>query len=134
GEGVAVASRQSVDGDAEAGEAALGAALGAPGLVVVLDPPGGWGGEIARRMLARLSGSRLVLNDRLRELLERDCARRDQAMPRRLDRLALLPRGAGLLCAADGAPGGQIETPGGAGVALPPGPAAPAPLGGQPPL
>jgi len=118
-EGVPVASRQIVDEDAEAVEAALGAALGAPGLVVVLDPPGGSGGEIARRMLARLSGSRLVLNDRLRELLERDCARRDQAMPRRLDRLALLPRGAELVCAADGAPGWTMETAGVVVVVLP---------------
>ena len=42
------------------------------GLVVVLAAPGGSGGEVVRRVLARLTGARLVLNDRLLALLEDD--------------------------------------------------------------
>jgi nicotinamide-nucleotide amidase len=109
-EGAPVASRQVVDEDEAALEPALAAALAAPGLVVVLDAPGGSGGEIVRRVLARLTGARLVLNDKLLSLLEEDFARRGQAMPRRLDRLALLPQGAELWPAPAGAPGWTLET------------------------
>jgi PncC family amidohydrolase len=104
GEGMPVASRQVVDEDEGALELALGAALGARGLVVVLASQGGSGGEIVRRALARLTGARLVLNPKLRALLEDDFARRGQAMPHRLDRLALLPQGALLLPAPSGEP------------------------------
>src|SRR5947207_13812495 len=69
-DGVAVASRQVVDEDGAVLEAALSTALTAPGLVVVLDPPGGSGGEIVRRTLARLVNARLVLNDKVLALLE----------------------------------------------------------------
>jgi nicotinamide-nucleotide amidase len=109
-EGVRVASRQVVDEAEAALEPALAAALAAPGLVVVLDAPGGSGGEIVRRALARITGARLVLNDKLLAILEEDFARRGQAMPRRLDRLALLPQGAELWPAPGGAPGFTLET------------------------
>jgi nicotinamide-nucleotide amidase len=104
-DGIPVASREVVDEDEPAVERALAAAVAQPGLVVVLDPPGGSGGEIVRRVLARVAGSRLVLNDKLLALLEEDFGRRGQAMPRRLDRLALLPQAAEVWPGAGGVPG-----------------------------
>ena len=109
-DGVPVASRAVVDEDEAALEAALGPALDGGGVVVVLAPPGGSGGDIVRRVLARLAGVRLVLSERLLDLLEADFARRGRALPRRLERLALLPQGAQLWTAP----------PGGGGVAAPP--------------
>src|SRR5260370_19545436 len=94
-DGVPVASRQIVDEDETAVEEALRSAVEAASLVVVLAHPGGSSGEVVRRALSRLTGARLVLNDKLLALLEEDFARRGQAMPRRLDRPALLPPGAG---------------------------------------
>ena len=93
-EGVPVASRQVVDEDETAVEGALRSAVEAASLVVVLAQPGGSGGEVVRRALSRLCGARLVLHDKLLAALEEEFARRGQAMPRRLDRLALLPQGA----------------------------------------
>jgi nicotinamide-nucleotide amidase len=118
-EGLPVASRQVVDEEEPALDRALGAALGEPGLVVVLDAPGGSGGEITRRVLARLTGTRLVLNDKLLALLEEDHARRGQAMPRRLDRLALLPQGAEVWPAPAGPPGWAMGTRDGLVAVLP---------------
>ena len=118
-EGMPVTSRQIVDEDAAGLEAALTAALATPGLVVVLDAPGGSAGEIVRRVLARLTGTRLVLNDKMLALLEDDFSRRGQAMPRRLDRLGLLPQGAVLWPAPTGPPGFMLETPVAAVVVLP---------------
>jgi nicotinamide-nucleotide amidase len=108
-EGVPVASRQVVDEEDTAVEEALRGALEAASLVVVLAPPGGSGGEVVRRALSRLTGARLVLNDKLLASLEEEFARRGQAMPRRLDRLALLPQGA-LLWPATGEPAWVLET------------------------
>src|SRR5260370_29580298 len=82
------------EGDEAAVEEGLGSAVGAASLVVVLAYPGGSSGEVVRRALSRLTGARLVLNDKLLAMLEEDFAGRGQAMPRRLDRLALLPHGA----------------------------------------
>jgi nicotinamide-nucleotide amidase len=93
-EGIPVSTRAVVDEDEGALEAALGPALDQPGLVVVLAPPGGSAGDIVRRVLARLAGVRLVLSERMLRLLEEDHARRGRALPRRLERLALLPQGA----------------------------------------
>ncbi|MGH7415052.1 MAG: molybdopterin-binding protein, partial [Candidatus Rokuibacteriota bacterium] len=107
-EGVPVASRQVVDEDETAVEEALRGAVEAASLVVVLAQPGGSSGEVVRRALSRLSGARLVLNDKLLALLEEDFAGRGQAMPRRLDRLALLPQGA-LLWPAAGEPAWVLE-------------------------
>jgi PncC family amidohydrolase len=110
-DGVPVASRAVVDEDEAALEGALGPALDGGGVIVVLAPPGGSAGDIVRRVLARLAGVRLVLSDRLLELLEADFARRGRALPRRLERLALLPQGAQLWTAPSS--GGVASTPAG---------------------
>jgi nicotinamide-nucleotide amidase len=107
-EGVPVASRQIVDDDEAAVEEALRGAVEAASLVVVLAQPGGSSGEVVRRALSRISGARLALNDKLLALLEEDFARRGQAMPRRLDRLALVPQGA-ILWPAAGEPAWILE-------------------------
>ena len=129
-EGLPVASREVVDEDEWALGASLEAGLVPGALVVILDPPGGSGGEIVRRVLARLAGARLVLNDRLLALLQEEAGRRGQAMPRRLDRLGLLPQGAILL--RPGAPGWMLELRGAVAVVLPlGGESLPALVGGE---
>ncbi|HET8533837.1 MAG TPA: nicotinamide-nucleotide amidohydrolase family protein, partial [Methylomirabilota bacterium] len=119
-DGVPVASRQVVDEEETAVEEALRGALEAASLVVVLTHPAGSGGEVVRRALSRLTGSRLVLNDKLLALLEEDFARRGQAMPRRLDRLALLPQGA-VLWPGAGEPAWVLESKRAAVAVLPAG-------------
>jgi nicotinamide-nucleotide amidase len=118
-DGVHVASRQVVDETEASLDAALHPALEAGGLVVVLAPPGGSSGDIVRRTVARLSGTRLILNERLLVLMEEDFARRGRAMPRRLDRLALLPQSAQLWPAAAGEPGWMLEVRQGVMAVLP---------------
>ncbi|HET7875636.1 MAG TPA: nicotinamide-nucleotide amidohydrolase family protein [Methylomirabilota bacterium] len=108
-QGLPVGSRQVVDEDDAALEPALRAALETPGVIVLLAPPGGSAGDLVRRALSRLAGARLVLNPKLLSLLEADFARRGQAMPRRRDRLALLPQGALLWAAPEGEPGWALE-------------------------
>jgi nicotinamide-nucleotide amidase len=95
-EGVPVVARVVVDEDEAALESVLAPAVEQGGLVVVLAPPGGSAGDVVRRVLARLAGVRLVLSERLLRLLEEDHARRGRALPRRVERLALLPQGAQL--------------------------------------
>jgi len=99
-EGVLVISRQVVDPSEGALEPALRGALETRGLTIVLSKPGGSAGELVPRVVGRLTGARLVLNERRLALIEASFSQRGQAMPRRLDRLALLPRGAELLAAA----------------------------------
>ena len=89
GEGRAVASRQVVDEDEAALERALEAAMVPGALVVILASPGGSGGDIVRRTLARAAGTRLVLNETLLARIEQEFARRELSMPHRLDRLGL---------------------------------------------
>jgi molybdopterin-biosynthesis enzyme MoeA-like protein len=108
-DGVPVASRQLVDEEEAAVEEALRGAREAASLVVVLAHPGGSSGEVVRRALSRLTGARLTLNDKLLAALEEDHARRGQAMPRRLDRLALVPQGA-VLWPAAGEPAWMLES------------------------
>lgn len=104
-EGIPVAARMVVDEDEAALEAVLAPAVDQPGLVVVLAPPGGSGGDVVRRVLARLAGVRLVLSERMLRFLEEDHARRGRALPRRLERLALLPQGAQIwMTPGEGAP------------------------------
>jgi len=117
-EGLPVLSREVVDEDEAALEVALGAA-GRADLVVVLAAPGGSAGEIVRRVVARTAGARLILHERLLDLMQEEFAERGQAMPRRVDRLALLPQGAELWPAPAGEPGWAIETPHGLTVVLP---------------
>lgn len=108
-DGVPVASRQLVDEEEAVVEEALRGAREAASLVVVLAHPGGSSGEVVRRALSRLTGARLALHDKLLAALEEDHARRGQAMPRRLDRLALLPQGA-VLWPTPGEPAWLLES------------------------
>ena len=115
--GVLVVSRQVVDASEAALEPALRGVLEARGLVVVLAKPGGSEGELVPRVVGRLTGARLVLNERRLASIEASFTRRGQAMPRRLDRLALLPRGAELL--GDDAQGWSLAGKHGALLVLP---------------
>jgi nicotinamide-nucleotide amidase len=119
GEGRAVASRQVVDEDEAALDRALEAAMVPGALVVILASPGGSGGDIVRRTLARAAGTRLVLNETLLARIEEEFARRELSMPHRLDRLALLPQGAVLLPARAGQPGWMLEARGAVVAVLP---------------
>jgi nicotinamide-nucleotide amidase len=119
-EGFPVASRQLVDEDDTALEAALRHAVPAYALVVVLASAGGAAGEIVRRTLARVTGTRLVLSERLLHALEDAFRQRERAMPRRTERQALLPQGATLWTVPSGEPGFLLEAAGTAIVVLPP--------------
>ena len=109
-EGIPIASRQIVDEEESSLEAALSWGVEAHGLTVILSPASGSSGEVVRRVVARVTGTRLVLNERLLAALESAHASRGQAMPRRLDRLALLPQGATLWSMEDGQTGWLLET------------------------
>lgn len=117
--GLPVASRQVVDEDESAVEAALRGGVQGYGLIVILGSGGGSGGEVIRRVLARVTGSRLILNERLLAALEAIHARRERPMPRREERLALLPQGAALWSVEGGEPGWLLETERSAFVVLP---------------
>lgn len=109
-QGFPVASRQVVDEEESAVEAALRWGVEAHGLVVILSGAGGSSGEVVRRVLSRVTGTRLVLNDRLMAALKEFYAGCDRPMPRRADRLALLPQGATVWTVQDGEPGWCLET------------------------
>lgn len=119
-EGTLVASRQVVDPSEAAIEPALRGPIEGGGLTVVLTEPGGSAGELVPRVVARLTGARLVLNEQRLALLKASFAQRGQAMPRRLDRLGLLPKGAELLSSApDGWDGWSLAGKSGVVVVLP---------------
>jgi nicotinamide-nucleotide amidase len=119
--GVGVESRTLVDED----EAALERALTpATTLTVILAGPGGSTGDVVRRVLARATGTRLALNDRMLAALEAQHRRRDRPLPRRDERLALLPQGA--VVWTDGEPAWSLETDVAAWVVLPRGGLGPA--------
>jgi nicotinamide-nucleotide amidase len=120
--GVPVTARVFVDEDEPALEAAL-AAEG--GLTVIVAGPGGSAGDVVRRVLARVTGARLALNDRMLEAIEDAYRRVDRAMPRRAERLALLPQGATLWLADGAEPAWALETARGAFAVLPRGAADP---------
>jgi len=104
--GVAVVSRVFVEDD----EGALERALGADEvLTVVLAGGGGSAGDIVRRVLARVAGARLVLNERLLTTLQERYRRLDRPLPRRAERLALLPQGATVWVTADADAGWAME-------------------------
>src|SRR6185295_4121800 len=112
--GVSVESRTLVDED----EAALERALTpATTLTVILAGPGGSTGDVVRRVLARATGTRLALNDRMLAALEAQHRRRDRPLPRRDERLALLPQGA--VVWTDGEPAWALESDAAAWVVLP---------------
>lgn len=117
--GVPVASRQVVDEDELAVEAALRSGVGAYRLIVILTGAGGSGGEAVRRVLARVTGARLILNERLLGALEAVHARRARPVPRRDERLALLPQGATLWLVEGEEPGWLLEAEGSAVAVLP---------------
>ena len=98
--GIVVASRQVVDESEAALISALRGLLEREGIVVILAQPGGSSGELVPRAVSRLTGRRLVLHERRLRQLESTFNRRGQALPHRLERLALLPQGAELLPAA----------------------------------
>jgi nicotinamide-nucleotide amidase len=112
--GVGLESRTLVDDD----EAALERALTpATTLTVILAGPGGSTGDVVRRVLARATGTRLVLNDRMLAALEEQHRRRDRPLPRRDERLALLPQGA--VVWPDGDPAWVLESEAGGWAVLP---------------
>ena len=107
--GVAVSGRFAVDDDEAALEQAL--ALGTQ-VTVVVAGSGSSAGDVVRRTLARMVGARLVLNERMLEALTAQYRRRDRPLPRRAERLALLPQGAVLWLSADTEPAFMLETAG----------------------
>jgi nicotinamide-nucleotide amidase len=116
-------------------DAALDRALAADvALTVIVAGPGGSAGDVVRRALARLAGVRLVLNDRMLAALEEGARRRERPLPRRDDRLALLPQGAALWVTPDAEPAWALEAGGRAFVVLPRGGADRALAGPLPPF
>lgn len=116
GAGVSVAARVFVEEDERAVEQAF-AADG--GLTVILAGAGGSAGDVVRRVIARAAGVRLVLHDRMLAAIEASYRRRERAMPRRSERLALLPQGAVLWPSAAGEPGWMVDVRRGVFVVLP---------------
>ena len=90
GAGIAVGAHVVVDDD----DAALEHALGVDGVTAIVARVGGSAGDSVRRVLARITGARLVLSERMRALLDAHYARLDRPVPRSAERLALLPQGA----------------------------------------
>ncbi|MFQ5827527.1 MAG: nicotinamide-nucleotide amidohydrolase family protein [Candidatus Methylomirabilia bacterium] len=119
-EGIPVASRGVVEAEEAALEAALRSGTEGYGLVVILSASGDSTGEVVRRVLARVTGTRLVLNERFLAALEAAYARQDRPRPRRLDRLALVPQGATLWPVEDGEPGWVLGARESAVAVLPP--------------
>jgi len=79
-------------------------------LTVVLAGGGGSAGDSVRRVLARATGTRLVLNERVLAALQERYRRVDRPLPRRAERLALLPQGATVWVADDGESGWALVT------------------------
>jgi molybdopterin-biosynthesis enzyme MoeA-like protein len=105
--GVALAGRFAVEDDEAAVEQALAADTM---LTIVVAGAGSSSGDVVRRALARVAGVRLVLNDRLLAALEEPYRRRDRPLPRRAERLALLPQGAVLWLSPDTDPAWMLAT------------------------
>jgi nicotinamide-nucleotide amidase len=114
--GVAVRGRRLVTDEEGEAERALRQAVEAGGLVVVLAD--GEGAAAARRALAHLAGSRLVLSDQLLAALTEAHARQGRAMPRRAEGLALVPQGATPLVSPEGGEPGLLAEAGGTPVAV----------------
>ena len=114
--GVSLESRTVVDED----EAALERTLTPPTpLTVLVAGPGGSTGDVVRRVLARVTGARLALNDRMLAALQEVHRRRDRPLPRRDERLALLPQGAAVWPRPDGEPAWALEGDAAAWIVLP---------------
>jgi len=102
--GIPIAGRVIIDDDEGALERALRGDATAPAFTVVIAGGGGSAGDIVRRALARVAGMRLVLNERMLAALEARHRRLDRPLPRRAERLALLPQGATVWIGDDGEP------------------------------
>ena len=107
--GLAMTGRFAADDDEIALERAL--AMGAD-VTVVVTGTGNSAGDVVRRTLARVADARLVLSDRALEALAEGYRRRDRPLPRRAERLALLPQGAALWLSPDADPAFALETGG----------------------
>ncbi len=110
--GVPVRGRRLVSLEEGEAERALRQAVEAGGLVVCLGE--GEGAEVARQALARLLGSRLVLNESMLEAMTAAYAERGRALPRRAEGLALIPRGTTVLVGPEGGEPGLLAETGGA--------------------
>ena len=98
---------------AEDDEAAVDEALAlAADVTVVVAGAGNSSGDAVRRTVARVAGVRLVLNDRMLAALEEGYRRRDRPLPRRAERLALLPQGAVAWLSPDTDPAWMLEAGG----------------------
>jgi nicotinamide-nucleotide amidase len=102
--GVPVGAHVLIDDD----ESALEEALRLGGVTAIVADVGGSAGDSVRRVLARITGARLLLSERMRALLEAHYARLDRPVPRGAERLALLPQGA--VVANGDAPVWTLET------------------------
>src|SRR3990172_8631632 len=108
--GLPIVGRQIVGEDEAEIGAALRLGLERGELLIIFSGSGGSAGEPVRRALSRVLGARLVLNEKILQALQTHYARQEQMMPRRLERLALVPQGAVLLLGAAGEPGFFVET------------------------
>jgi nicotinamide-nucleotide amidase len=114
--GVPVAARAFVDEDETALEHAL---AGDGGLTIVVAGSGGSAGDVVRRVVARAASVRLALNERMLAAIEEGYRRHDRPMPRRAERLALLPLGATTWPTGDTEPAWTLDTVRGAFIVLP---------------
>ena len=112
---VPVAVRAFVDAD----EGALETALAPGGVTVIVAGAGGSAGDVVRRVLARVTGARLALSDRMLTALGAVYQRADRPLPRRAERLALLPQGSSVWTLGDAEPAWTLDTSHGAFVVLP---------------
>jgi nicotinamide-nucleotide amidase len=95
--GLPVSAHVVIDDD----EVALEGALDVGGVIAVVATVGGSAGDSVRRVLARITGARLRLHERMRAVLEAHYAKRDRPLPRSAERLALLPQGASVADTAE---------------------------------
>jgi nicotinamide-nucleotide amidase len=104
--GLDVTGRFAVDED----EATLERALTTGATVTaVVAGSGSSSGDVVRRTLARMTGARLVFSERALTALAEQYRRRDRPLPRRAERLALLPQGAVLWLSPDSDPAFALE-------------------------
>jgi nicotinamide-nucleotide amidase len=114
--GLDVTGRFAVDEDEAMLERAL--TTGAS-VTAVVAGTGSSSGDVVRRTLARMAGARLVLSERALDALAEQHRRRDRPLPRRAERLALLPQGATLWLSPESDPAFGLELNGGVIAVLP---------------
>lgn len=78
-------------------------------LALIIAGPAGSGAEAVCRALARLAGTSLVFSEGLLAALTDAAARHDRPLPRRDDRMALLPKGAIVWTVPGSEPGWALE-------------------------